>query len=300
MEDAIKAWVDEVHETTDDSNEEIVDYNISWKKVSIKHHPTTYDTVDQTLLQETSMPTKSPSVQVLCQSSFENKTDHDQKKLFHATQSTRSIANFQMDNNLHFVPGFKFTPPGGIAKATKMAEISMADNENTFSEEVAWEVNNSVHVGPHKKVVCQLAVEKYINQGRFTHMVDLVGEILVVAKLSSGRTKTFCGDVRETFKSLRNAELLEDRVRLKATGQVRFHFGIRQRVLVNEKDLDATQASGRNHSPETSYPSSQAHRYQPNPPSDNYWHRERYEPGPYIYYSSEPDRRCSCQQCIIS
>ena len=250
IEDAIKTWADEVHKTTDTRNAEIEDYNISWKKVSIKHHPTTYDTVDQTLLQETSMPTKSPSVQVLCQSSFENKTDRDQIKLFRATQSTRSVANFQMDNNLHFAPGFKFTPPG-IAKAAKMAEISMADNENTFSEEVTWEVNNSVNVGPHKKVVCQLVVEKYINQGRFTHMVDLSGEILVVAKLSNGRMKPFSGDVREIFKSLLNGEILDDRVRLKVTGQARFHFSIGQRVLVNEKDLDITRASGRKNIPTT-------------------------------------------------
>ena len=249
IEDTIEAWVDEVHKTTDTSDAEIDDYNISWKKVSIKHHPTTYDTAAQILLQETSMPTKSPSVQVLCQSSFENKTDRKQIKLFHATQSTRSIANFQMDNNVQFAPGFKFTPPGGIIKATKMAEINMGNN--TFSEEVTWEVNNSIHVGPHKKVVCQLAVEKYINQGRFTHMVDLVGEISVLAKLSDGSMRFFYGDVRTIFKSLLNGEVLDDCVRLKVTGQARFHFSIRQRVLVNEQDLDITQTSGRKNIPTT-------------------------------------------------
>ena len=249
IEYAIEVWVDEVHKTTDTSNTEIEDYNVSWKKVSIKHQPTTYDTAAQILLQETSMLTKTPSVQILCQSSFENKTDRKEIKLFHATQSTRSIANFHMDNNVQFAPGFKFTLPGGIIKATKMTEINMGDNENTFAEEVTWEVNNSIHVGPHKKVVCQLAVEKYINQGRFTHMVDLSGEILVVAKLSNGRMKPFSGDVREIFKSLLNGEILDNRVRLKVTGQARFHFSIRQRVLVNEKDLDITQASGRKNIP---------------------------------------------------
>ena len=181
IEDAIKTWVDEVHMTTKRNNEEILDYNIRWKKVSIKHHPTAYDTVEQTLLQDTSIQTKSPSVQVLCQSSFENKTDRKQIKLFRATQSTRSVANFHMDKNVQFAPGFKFTPPGGI-KATKIAEISVADNENTFSEEVTWEVNNSIHVGPHKKVVCQLTVEQYYYQGKFTHMVDLAGENIGCSK----------------------------------------------------------------------------------------------------------------------
>ena len=242
VDDAIKTWVDEVYMTTKRNNEEILDYNIRWKKVSIKHHPTVYDTVEQTLLQEASIQINLPSVQVLCQSSLENKTDRDQIKLFRATQSTRSVANFHMDKNIQFSPGFKFTPPGGIIKATKMAEIDMGDNENTFSEEITWEVKNSIHIGPHKKVVCQLAVEKYINQGRFTHMVDLVGEISVVAKLSGGSMKTFNGDVRKIFKSLLNGEVLDDRVCLKVTGQAAFHFGVRQRALVNEKDLDTPQA----------------------------------------------------------
>ena len=242
VEDAIKAWVDEVHMTTKRNHEEILDYNIRWKKVSIKHHPTVYDTVEQTLLQGASIQTNSSSVQVLCQSSLENKTDRDQIKLFRASQSTRSVANFHMDKNVQFAPGFKFTPPGVIIKATKMAEIDMGDNENTFSEEITWEVKNSVHVGPHKKVVCQLAVEKYINQGRFTHMVDLVGEISVVAKLSDGSMRTVYGDVRKIFKSLLNGEVLDDRVRLKVTGQAAFHFGVRQHVLVSEKDLDTPQA----------------------------------------------------------
>ena len=256
IEDAIKTWVDEVHMTTKRKNEEILDYKIRWKKVSIKHHPTAYDTVEQTLLQETSMQTNSPSVQVLCRSSFENKTDRNQTKLFRATQSTRSIANFHMDKNVHFAPGFKFTPPGGIIKATKMAEIDMGDNENTFSEEITWEVKNSIHVGPYKKVVCQLAIEKYINQGRFTHMVDLVGEISVVAKLSDGSMKTFNGDVRTIFKSLLNGEVLDDRVCLKVTGQAAFHFGVRQRVLVSEKDLDIPKArpSAPTHLPDFSTP----------------------------------------------
>ena len=240
IEDAIKAWADEVHMTTNTNNEEILDYNIRWENVSIKHHVTAYDMVEQTLLQETSMQTKSPPVQVLCQSTFKNKTDRDQIKLFRAIQSTCSIANFHMDNNVHFAPGFKFTPPGGIIKATKMAEINMSDNENMFSEEVTWEVNNSVHVGPRKKVVCQLAVEKYINKGRFSHVVDIAGNILVLAKLSDGRMKSFCGDVRDIFNSLLNVDVLEDRVRLKITGEARFHFGIRQRVLVNESGLDTT------------------------------------------------------------
>ena len=60
---------------------------------------------------------------------------------------------------------------------------------------------------------------------------------------------TFYGDVRETFKSLLNGDILADCVRLKVTGQARFRFSIRQRVLVNEKDLDITQASGRKNIP---------------------------------------------------
>lgn len=210
--------------------EKIYPSDISWQRVRIRHDDVKYCTSDDY---------KKPSASILFSSTFENNTNKPQVYTLKTERTTSSTCTFNLSkayclsNNI----GLKVTAPYIEAGAGLQRDMTVEKmNEDTFTQQMVWAVDNQVSVPSGYKTKADLVIVEKEYAGTFTMAVHYSGQINVVIR-SKNSTGTFSVDVTDIFDEENGFTVNDDVATFICQGSCKCRYGVEQSVKLTQEKI---------------------------------------------------------------